>query len=151
MTEQAGAINVYTCDQCRGRIVTRNAVEGTTPFLLACRATKGCRGLMESGFYRVAQDAVPTYEWFRPTPEEARRQGPAMEDHFRMGALDLREITPGWTDIGEIVPEDPGRLTIELDQPASNRFVAPASGTYGFASHDSGDPDRGGSSFGVRR
>jgi len=47
-----GMKNMYTCDECKGTIVTIDREQGVTPFALACRATEGCRGTMTSAFYR---------------------------------------------------------------------------------------------------
>lgn len=92
MSEAAGLVNTYTCRDCVGRIVTVNRVEGTTPFTLNCRAKPGCKGFMTSGFYRGDQSETPGYEWYLPSLEEARRQGPDMVEHVRMGGLDIRPI-----------------------------------------------------------
>lgn len=92
MSEAAGKINTYTCRVCAARIVTINRVEGTTPFMLNCRVKPGCKGVMQSGFYRGDQSETPTHEWFRPSIKAARRQGPDMVDHVRKGGLDIRPI-----------------------------------------------------------
>ena len=92
MTERAGEVNVYDCQGCRNVIVTRNVHDGTTPFMLACRATPNCSGRMVSRGYRVPQDLAPTHEWFRP----ARLKGYSrdMKAHIRMGGLVLRRAVP---------------------------------------------------------
>lgn len=40
---------------------------GVTPFMIRCRANfpSTCDGDMESAFYRVSQDLIPQYGWFR--------------------------------------------------------------------------------------
>lgn len=95
MTEAAGAVNVYVCRTCKGRIVTKNRQEGTTPFMTGCHATPDCKGTMQSMGYRVNQDEVPTHEWFRPVTTGERRRwlrDPGTAEHVRMGGLVLREV-----------------------------------------------------------
>lgn len=40
VAEDQGAVNVYVCDTCGGRIITTNRDAGTTPFMavLPCEA-----------------------------------------------------------------------------------------------------------------
>ena len=92
MSENVGQMNVYSCDTCRGRIVTVNLVDGTTPMMLGCRATPGCRGTSYSHFYRVPPDLVPDHEWYRPTGREYARLSPAMREHVDLGGLAIRKI-----------------------------------------------------------
>ena len=97
MTEAANAINVYTCDTCGGRIVTKNLVEGTTPFSLSCLATTNCRGTMYSCIYQCDQTLAPTHEWFLHDITKAgvrKRLGrvPGMIEHVEQGGLDLRPV-----------------------------------------------------------
>lgn len=83
-------LNRYTCRKCGGKIVTQDVDEGVTPFMLRCRATKGCIGSMESSCYRgVGADEVPDFIWRKPTPEEYRRATVDMKDHFDQGGLDI--------------------------------------------------------------
>lgn len=74
--------------------MTVNRDEGTTPFTVLCKVKAGCKGYMTSGFYRGDQSETPAYEWFRPSLEEAARQGPEMLEHVRLGGLDLRPVEP---------------------------------------------------------
>jgi len=90
--ERAGEVNVYDCDTCDGFIVTRNVDDGTTPFMLACRATPTCPGRMVSRGYRVPQDLVSSHEWFRPS--KLRGYSRDMKAHIRMGGLALRRAVP---------------------------------------------------------
>lgn len=62
-----GKRNVYQCQKCRGHIVTVDVDSGVTPFMIRCRANfpSTCDGDMESAFYRVSQDLIPQYGWFR--------------------------------------------------------------------------------------
>ena len=74
MSEQAGAVNRYTCEVCGQYFTTINAVDGVTPFMTTCRATEGCDGSSVSAMYRVAQ--IPrhaTHEWYMPDREELHR------------------------------------------------------------------------------
>src|SRR5690606_19819615 len=48
-------VNVYVCQKCGGRMVTRDVDPGTTPFLTRCTMTN-CTGMAQSCFYRVPQD-----------------------------------------------------------------------------------------------
>lgn len=95
MPEEAGKVNAYICSSCKGRIITKNRQEGTTPFQVSCHATEGCQGTMFSQFYRVDQHLVPTHEWFTPrTAGERRRwlRDPYTADHVKQGGLLLREV-----------------------------------------------------------
>ena len=94
MAEESGRVNQYVCRGSRGVITTANLVEGTTPFLVECRAKVGCTGMMESQFYRVDQSLAPGFEWFRPSLREAGKLGNAMVEHVKAGGLDLRPATP---------------------------------------------------------
>lgn len=85
-------LNRYTCTSCEGHIVTIDRDDGTTPFMLRCRATDGCNGMMQSSFYRVPPYAVPTFEWRKPTYTEFRKSSKAMQQHFEMGGLDIHPI-----------------------------------------------------------
>ena len=86
-------LNRYTCQSCRGSIVTVDRDEGTTPFMLLCRATKGCHGHMYSSFYRVDGAPAPQYEWRKATPAEYSASDPAMRQHFDMGGLDIHPLS----------------------------------------------------------
>lgn len=92
--EDAGLVNVYTCQICGGRIVTKNRDAGTTPFFLRCRATTGCDGDMYSGFYRVDQQQPHGWEWFKPLSAGERKKldTVSMVEHVAMGGLILRQV-----------------------------------------------------------
>jgi len=110
MSEVAGAINAYKCPVCDGLTVTRNLVDGTTPFLITCRATPGCVGVAQSQFYKVDQSLQPTAEWFKPKqaelsehirqamemfkipPAQRRHVERDVREHVRLGGLLLRDI-----------------------------------------------------------
>lgn len=85
-------LNRYTCQSCGGSIITIDRDEGTTPFMLGCRAKPGCKGMMQSSFYRGVEGEA-TFEWRKPTLEEHRKSSRAMQQHFEMGGLDIHPIT----------------------------------------------------------
>ena len=39
---------------------------------------------------REVLNAPPAWEWYRPTPDEAKAAGPAMAEHARKGGLFIR-------------------------------------------------------------
>ena len=87
-------LNMYTCRECHGNIVTVDRDEGVTPFMLKCRAWPGCGGPMQSHFYRgVTERETPTYEWFKPTDLTGLDEG--MREHVERGGLVLRKIEKG--------------------------------------------------------
>ena len=89
--------NSYQCKNCGGIIFTEDKDEGTTPFMLGCRATEGCKGTMESAFYRLPDQAAkvrPHYIWRKPTPEEHEVASPGMKGHFDQGGIDLHPNPP---------------------------------------------------------
>ena len=84
-----GKINVYTCYKCHKDIITIDIDAGVTPFILACRATKGCDGDMRSHGYDVDQSLKPTHEWYKQRLITASK---AMREYIRKGGLSIREI-----------------------------------------------------------
>lgn len=86
-----GQKNRYTCRRCGGSIVTMDVDEGTTPFMLNCRATEGCEGTMESSFYKGV-DGEPEFVWRKPTPAEYEAANEAMRHHFDKGGLDIFRV-----------------------------------------------------------
>lgn len=91
-----GKLNIYTCQRCRGHIVTRDIAEGVTPFMLPsyefCPNKCGGRGdrvTMQSSMYRVWNQSMrEDYQWYRPTEGEA--YDPAYRDHVKQGGLIIR-------------------------------------------------------------
>jgi hypothetical protein len=68
-----GDVNRYTCERCKGSIFTVDQAEGVTPFMLACRATEGCSGWMQSGFYDPRFRFLapqPKWEWVQRGPDD---------------------------------------------------------------------------------
>ena len=86
-----GDKNRYTCEACQGTIITMDVDEGTTPFMLRCRATEGCQGMMQSSMYRGVEGG-PDYVWRKPTDEEYKAADVGMRRHFDLGGLDLFRV-----------------------------------------------------------
>ena len=87
-----GEKNGYTCQKCNGQIITVDIDDGVTPFIIGCRATKGCDGLMYSAFYSIPQSLPAQYEWFKP--KKLKGYDAAMREHIRKGGLGMRKIQP---------------------------------------------------------
>lgn len=87
-----GKKNIYTCQKCGMAVVTIDMDDGVTPFMLDCRATKDCDGIMHSAFYSVPQRLEPDFEWFKPKSIEG--YSPEMQRHLEMGGLDIRVAHP---------------------------------------------------------
>jgi len=85
-----GKKNRYTCDKCKGIIITIDRDDGVTPAFLSCKVTQGCTGTMNSDFYRVKTNTPPNYEWYKP--ESLLGFSRAMKQHIEMGGLVLRKI-----------------------------------------------------------
>lgn len=92
MSEQAGRANQYLCEECGQRTTTINAVDGTTPFMIRCRGTIGCKGTALSQLYRVSQDLLPRYEWYKPDGAEIETLDRATLEHVARGGLLLRRL-----------------------------------------------------------
>lgn len=60
--------------------------------MLACRATKGCTGVMQSSFYRVSQTLTPSFEWYQPGEAEMLTLPDSVCEHVRQGGLIIRPI-----------------------------------------------------------
>ena len=85
-----GKKNIYTCDKCKGHVVTVDVDRGVTPFMIECKATAFCDGMMKSSMYRVFdQDMRAGYEWYRPTAVEIVK--PHLQHHIEQGGLLLRK------------------------------------------------------------
>ena len=91
-----GKKNIYVCDTCKGHVVTMDRDHGVTPFMIECKATAFCNGMMKSSMYRVFdQDMRAGYEWYKPTAPVAVH----LQHHVDQGGLLLRKITlsePEW-------------------------------------------------------
>lgn len=83
-------LNIYTCEKCRGHIVTRDVDQGVTPFSIACRARHGCGGWMQSSMYRVFDQTMrESHQWYRPPTIQVLTGGE--HEHVKNGGLLLRE------------------------------------------------------------
>lgn len=86
-----GKKNIYVCQKCFGHIVTRDVDEGTTPFMIKCRATIECDGSMQSSLYRVFDGRIAaSHEWYKPPVGQSLTAGEKM--HVEQGGLLLRRI-----------------------------------------------------------
>jgi hypothetical protein len=84
--------NLYQCQTCRGEVVTIDTDNGVTPFMIMCRATPNCKGMMVSSFYRCDQTRPAQFEWYRP--ETIKGLDKATQEHVMKGGLLLRPM-PG--------------------------------------------------------
>jgi hypothetical protein len=82
--------NKYICVKCHRSIVTRYDNVGTTPFMLRCRATPGCDGMMQSQFGNVSKMDSASHEWFLRTDFE--RMEPDELMHAKQGGAFIRRI-----------------------------------------------------------
>lgn len=90
----AGKLNIYTCDRCRGHVVTRDKDEGTTPFMLICVATAGCTGRMKSSMYNVFDQSMrEDFIWRRATAPEVAAMKRGEKMHHDKGGLFLAKPT----------------------------------------------------------
>lgn len=84
-------LNTYTCRVCNQEIVTREIAEGTTSFMLKCRAKDGCPGMMESALYsRIPANKQPSWEWYRRS--DIHNMSPDEKEHHELGGLFIRRI-----------------------------------------------------------
>ena len=89
--EKAGMKNRYVCDTCGKGVITVTLDDGTTPFMIRCRATEGCKGMMQSSFYNIPQNLTAQFEWFKPAWLKGYSR--EMKEYIRKGGLDLREVS----------------------------------------------------------
>jgi predicted RNA-binding Zn-ribbon protein involved in translation (DUF1610 family) len=90
--------NVYVCPKCGQFTVTVDIDEGTTPFMLRCRASGfegDCNGMAVSQLYpqgpRPANIPEPAWEWYKPSEKELRKcHDTGMREHARLGGLFIR-------------------------------------------------------------
>src|SRR5216684_4480443 len=86
-----GKKNIYVCDTCKGHIVTVDRDRGVTPFMIECKATASCKGLMQSSMYRVFdQNMRADHEWYKPIAPEIVK--PHLQPHVDQGGLLMRKI-----------------------------------------------------------
>lgn len=96
----AGQKNIYHCEKCGREIVTIDIDDGTTPFTVGCKVTKGCDGWMRSAFYRVNPNKPHQYEWFKPN-DLSKYDKEYVEGHLALGGLDLRRRQVGDAQISK--------------------------------------------------
>lgn len=85
-------VNWYRCEKCAGVLVTVDVSDGTTPFLVRCRATEGCDGMARSGFYQPKPEGAgeATWEWHRPVGIDYAKLSKANKAHVDAGGLLMR-------------------------------------------------------------
>ena len=108
--------NHYQCPECGGVTIARHDDEGTTPFMIRCRArdtstpdkeggfhrVSVCKGMAQSSFFRGSQDdnQVPHVIFYRPSIEQAildinkgrLEHRDAMWVHYQQGGSLMREV-----------------------------------------------------------
>ncbi len=103
-----GRENVYVCRKCGGHTVTIDRDEGTTPFMITCRAGDiitedglripgSCNGDAHSSFYppgpRPPHIEPPKWEWYKPDGLEIRDITELNTlQHIALGGLLIRPI-----------------------------------------------------------
>jgi len=96
-----GKKNVYICDKCGRKVVTKDLDDGVTPFMVSCREFgKDCDGVTRSCFYSVDQTLPVNYVWFKPVTLDDYEG--AMLEHIEQGGLDLRKATPTEMFVGSL-------------------------------------------------
>lgn len=94
MSGYQGKKNIYVCEKCQGHVVTVDVDAGVTPFMLGCKATDGCKGMMKSSMYRVYDQTMKAaFEWHLQSSTVGMSE--AMNHHTEMGGLSLREADNG--------------------------------------------------------
>jgi predicted RNA-binding Zn-ribbon protein involved in translation (DUF1610 family) len=86
-----GKINIYKCNKCGKKHITKDLEEGVTPFMIGCR-NPGCNGDAQSSFYRADQSLDPEWEWYRPDEKEAKEISMSTFEHVKNGGLVLRRV-----------------------------------------------------------
>lgn len=95
-----GKKNIYTCEVCFGHVVTVDADEGVTPFMIQCQATEGCKGIMHSSMYRVFDQSMrPDLVWFKPSKEDLIKLDANTREHVAKGGLIYRKYEPKPSDV----------------------------------------------------
>jgi len=103
--------NIYTCEVCHDHVVTVDIDEGVTPFMIDCKCTPGCKGMMKSSMYRVFDQSMKAgWEWYRPTDVSGLSRWSL--DHVSKGGLILRQVPPPQPNlVGEVWRDGLGRVT----------------------------------------
>ena len=72
--ETRGRVNIYTCRICGKEHVTINLADGVTPMFIQCRNwVDRCEGTAVSAGYRVDQNLMPEFVWYKPTEEQIKK------------------------------------------------------------------------------
>ena len=134
---EAGAINVYVCEETGAKTWTREVDGGVTPFMIRCRAA-GCdcggRAGATSAMYprEIPDNVIGRWEWYRPDSRvealthatkaiddvlavidrkvgAAERQSKilATVDHWAKGGLYMRQSAEPWTPGGGQITKVP--------------------------------------------
>jgi len=87
-------VDVYTCEKCGEKFLTRYKDKGVTPFTIKCRKD-GCNGTM---IHKVtihegqAKNESPViHNWVRPTFEQLQRLSEGYIEHVLNGGLMLED------------------------------------------------------------
>ena len=86
----AGKKNIYICLYGH-KLITIDRDDGQAPFTVKCQVA-GCQTMAESMRYNVAQNIVPTHEWFVPDREHKKRLGFHLRNRVEGGGMILRPI-----------------------------------------------------------
>jgi hypothetical protein len=65
--EKKGKRNCYVCQNCGGRIITYNRIDIVTPFMVGCRVSDDCEGMMHTCFYPDELQNPLTWSRFKTT------------------------------------------------------------------------------------
>jgi hypothetical protein len=104
--EKKDMVNVYVCEKCGNRMVTKNKEEGTTPFLISCDVDS-CDGHAKSSMYRVPQNLEPDYFWVKLSDEE-------MMERAKEHAEKAKVEAPEWyNSVKSQLDKDPAELLFE--------------------------------------
>lgn len=87
-------VNVYTCRECGKEHITVNLAAGVTSMFINCRSLGGCSGTAVSAMYRVDQNLLPEWVWYKPDAKEVSKMDEGMKSHVERGGLVLRKATP---------------------------------------------------------
>lgn len=87
-----GRIDIFICTTCRGHLVSRQSVDGATPFLMTCMIGYECMGSMRRSTLRVDQDIAPSFEWVKPSEADVSVMHPMAQEFFHDGGLLIRPL-----------------------------------------------------------
>jgi hypothetical protein len=91
LQRRKGRRNIYVCGKCYGVVVTCDINKGATPHMMACIATEGCDGAMQSSMYHVFDQRMRyDFEWYKPDEAEMETLRPSTQDFVNKGGLMIR-------------------------------------------------------------